>query len=685
MPAPTPELLPGAVFAGYRIQAKLGQGGMGVVFRAVDTTLERPVALKLMRPELAADQDFAARFLREARTAAQVMHPHVIVIHQAGTHAGALFMAFEFVAGGDLAGRIRRDGPMPLGAALRLLAQCADGLQAIHEAGMVHRDIKPQNIFLDDHGRAKLGDLGLARHADGDDRMTMTGVGMGTPAFMSPEQAEGAADLDIRSDIHALGVTLYMMLTGKAPFSGTTPYAITHQIIAGERPNVRDLRPDVPVAVHDVVVQAMARERGKRYATPADLLAALEHLLAGIGVGASSGGWSGLAIPGAKGDTTRPTQDGQFGPGATTAVTAGSNLAVSPTMTAAPKPADPGLAATAILPTHVASGRADHPTVANTAAMPTLGHQVAPARPAAPATPAAARGPRAKRRAEGGPSSLGAVLIGVAVVAVLAIAALAYFVGKRSDEPTPAQTANTPTPAAPTTPAATPTPYSPPPVTPSPAPAPVAITQAPVTTPPTPAPPMPVPAIPQPVPPPAPLAPVPEVPPVAIQPVPAAPPDPAPPVAPPMHPKPKPAPVASAPTPDPAVLPGTTPMAPAPPPVAVTPLPAAIPAAPPAPAKPQTPAEHLDALLASEHFQEALRYASHMGDDDAIAAARQRVLERHDQRKNQIQGKVDNAPTLARARALLQPALETWGLPGDKLWAEATLAAKARDLAGSGP
>ena len=677
MPAPTPELLPGAVFAGYRIQAKLGQGGMGVVFRAVDTTLERPVALKLMRPELAADQDFAARFLREARTAAQVMHPHVIVIHQAGTHAGALFMAFEFVAGGDLAGRIRRDGPMPLGAALRMLAQCADGLQAIHEAGMVHRDIKPQNIFLDDHGRAKLGDLGLARHADGDDRMTMTGVGMGTPAFMSPEQAEGAADLDIRSDIHALGATLYMMLTGKAPFSGTTPYAITHQIIAGERPNVRDLRPDVPVAVHDVVAQAMARERSKRYATPADLLAALEHLLAGIGVGASSGGWSGLAIPGARTDTTRPTQDGQFGPGATTSVTAGSNLAVSPTMTAAPKLADPGLAATAILPTHVASGRADHPTVANTAAMPTLGQQ---GTPAAPAHPSSARGPhggvpRAKRRAEGGPSSLGAVLIGIAIVAVLGIVAVAYFAGKRSDESTPAQATNPPTP----TQSQTPTPTSAPPVTPAPSPTPVAITPAPVTQP-TPTSPTPVPAIPQPVPPPALLAPQPGVPPVAIQPVPAV--LPTPPVEPPMHPKPIPAPVATAPTPDPASLPGTTPMAPAPPPVAVTP---AIPTAPPAPAKPQTPAEHLDALLVSEHFQEALRYASHMGDDDAIAAARQRVLERHDQRKNQIQGKVDNAPTLARARALLQPALETWGLPGDKLWAEATLAAKARDLAGSGP
>jgi len=259
------ELAVGTAFGPYHIDAVLGQGGMGVVYRAVDRRLDRTVALKVMRPELAADPGFKERFLREAKTAASILHPNVVTLFAAGEEGTCLYMAFEFVAGGDVDARIKQHGTLPVAAALRILAECAQGLEAIHEAGLVHRDIKPHNIFLDDKGRAKLGDLGLARQAAGDDRLTVTGIGLGTPAYMSPEQALGQADVDVRSDIHALGATLYAMLGGAAPFSGNSPFAVTNAVINGERPSVRERNPAVGPAVEAVLLRAMAKDRAERY------------------------------------------------------------------------------------------------------------------------------------------------------------------------------------------------------------------------------------------------------------------------------------------------------------------------------------------------------------------------------------------------------------------------------------
>ena len=285
-----PPLEPGTRFGIYRILGELGLGGMGQVYQAVQGTLERLVALKVMRSELAADPQFSERFLREARAAASVCHQNVVVIFDAGDCDGRLYMAFQFVAGGDLDAVLSRRQRLPVAESLLLIAGCCDGLQAIHEAGLVHRDIKPHNIFLDAQGRPKLGDFGLARQAQGADRMTMTGVGMGTPAYMAPEQAQGLADIDIRADIHALGGTLYTLLTGKPPFSGLTPWMVVNAVCNEPAPDPRAVVPDVPEAVAAMVLKCLAKRRDERYATPAELrtdLLQVHDVLTGV---ASSGG-----------------------------------------------------------------------------------------------------------------------------------------------------------------------------------------------------------------------------------------------------------------------------------------------------------------------------------------------------------------------------------------------------------
>ena len=275
------ELAVGTMLGKYRIEDRLGLGGMGVVYRAVDTRLDRTVALKLMKPELAREKGFRERFLREARAAARINDPHVVTIHDVDEVNGLLYMAFEFVPGGDLSVRIRRDGPLNADEALHVLIGCARGLMAIHRAGLVHRDIKPQNIFIDAQGRAKLGDLGLARSTSGDDRMTVTGAQMGTPAYMSPEQAAGAADVDIRADIHALGGTLYMLLTGQPPYAGPTMWAVVNQVmdLDSPAPDPRTTRQDLSETISKLAMRALSKRREDRHQTPEELIADCEQAL----------------------------------------------------------------------------------------------------------------------------------------------------------------------------------------------------------------------------------------------------------------------------------------------------------------------------------------------------------------------------------------------------------------------
>ncbi len=273
----------GRTLGGFDLGEVIGEGGMGCVYRAVQRSLGRPVALKVISGAFAKNPEFAERFLREARAAAAINHPNVITCIDVGTAGDRLYMALELVTGGDAAQLAKRcGGHLPEHRAVEIAADAARGLCAIARAGLIHRDIKPSNIFICDDGAAKLADLGLARTSAGDDRMTVTGRAMGTPAFMSPEQARGAADIDIRSDIYALSATLYALATGHAPFEGTSPWVVVAKVLNDDpedpRRRVRGLSDGFAL----VVARAMAKDRAARYPTPEHLVADLERLLQGV-------------------------------------------------------------------------------------------------------------------------------------------------------------------------------------------------------------------------------------------------------------------------------------------------------------------------------------------------------------------------------------------------------------------
>jgi serine/threonine-protein kinase len=285
--APAGGALP-ATIAGYRVVDRLGEGGMGVVYRAVHATLDREVALKVMRPELAQNERFVARFLREARTAARIDHPNVVTVYDAGVDNGYLFIAMRYVAGGDLAQAVKERGPMPQVDALVVTARCLAGLQAIRDGGLVHRDIKPANILLDRDGTPRLADLGLARGVEADDQLSQVGSVQGTPAFMSPEQARGAAQLDVRSDIYSLGATLYALLTGEPPFSGKSAYDTVAQVLYGDPRPVRDLAPKVSAEVEGLVMRALAKDPAQRPQDPETFIEGIDSVLRGLGTSATA-------------------------------------------------------------------------------------------------------------------------------------------------------------------------------------------------------------------------------------------------------------------------------------------------------------------------------------------------------------------------------------------------------------
>ena len=288
-PAPAPERSSARLAAapaqprmpqGFRIIERLGKGGMGTVYRALQLALQREVALKVLDEGLAADGVYAERFLREARAAARVNHPNVIACYDVGRHGDRFYMALELGTGGDAEALARiHGGVLPERLALTMARDCARGLQAIASAGLVHRDIKPANIFLAADGSAKLGDLGLVR-VQSEGHTTLTDTAVGTPAFMSPEQAQGEREVDIRSDIYALGATLYALLAGGPPFVNSNVFNILQQVAHRPPPDVRLANPGLAASTASVIARAMAKDRGARFQTPADLLAALEACLA---------------------------------------------------------------------------------------------------------------------------------------------------------------------------------------------------------------------------------------------------------------------------------------------------------------------------------------------------------------------------------------------------------------------
>jgi tRNA A-37 threonylcarbamoyl transferase component Bud32 len=281
----------------FEVLEKLGQGGMGAVYKARDPNLGRIVALKVLAPALRADKEAADRFLREARAGAAVNHPNVITVHAvAGPEDPEHYMALEFLPGGDAEALAERHGgrlPEPL--ALEIMRDCARGLVAIERAGLVHRDLKPANIFVTADGQAKLADLGLARTQAGDDRMTVTGTIVGTPAFMAPEQARAEQDLDIRTDIYSLGASLFGLLAGKPPFIGSSAFVVVSNLLNKEPPKLEVIREDLSPHTVALIRRAMAKEREDRFQDAASLLRAVEEVLTSLQGGA--GGTTFMASP----------------------------------------------------------------------------------------------------------------------------------------------------------------------------------------------------------------------------------------------------------------------------------------------------------------------------------------------------------------------------------------------------
>ena len=266
----------GKTVSHYRILEKIGQGGMGVVYRAEDLRLRRTVALKFLPPELTMNPDAKARFMHEARSASALEHPSICNIHEIGeTEDGQLFICMACYDGEPLSARIAL-GPLAVEEALDIALQVAEGLAEASSRGIVHRDIKPGNILLTDKGRVKIVDFGLAKLA-GATRITRTGTVMGTAAYMSPEQVRGE-NLDHRADIWALGAVLYEMITGRPPFGGDTELTVMYSIMNSDLVDVSQERPDVPPGLECVVNRMLAKDLSERYTDAADVVRDLREL-----------------------------------------------------------------------------------------------------------------------------------------------------------------------------------------------------------------------------------------------------------------------------------------------------------------------------------------------------------------------------------------------------------------------
>jgi len=272
----------------YVIERELGRGGMATVYLAHDLKHDRRVALKVLHPELAATLG-PERFLREIRTTARLDHPHILAVHDSGETHGQLWYTMPYVEGESLRDRLRREVQLPVEEAVRLTREVADALDYAHRHGLVHRDVKPENILLSD-GHARVADFGVARALDaaGGSQLTETGMSVGTPAYMSPEQAS-AGQMDGRSDIYALGCVLYEMLAGEPPFTGPTPQAILAKRVLEPVPHVRTLREGVPEPLEQAISRALARAPADRFATAAEFARALAR---GPSEGASDRPWS---------------------------------------------------------------------------------------------------------------------------------------------------------------------------------------------------------------------------------------------------------------------------------------------------------------------------------------------------------------------------------------------------------
>ena len=267
----------GTVIGGrYRLDAEIGRGGMSTVYRAFDTVLERPVAIKLMHREIASDSDQLERFRREARSVAQLSHPHVVTVIDAGEEPSP-YIVLEYVDGETLKDLIRREGPLPIAQAIAYAIEIARALGAAHERQIVHRDVKPHNVLISEEGGAKITDFGIARTLT-EEGLTMAGRVLGTTDYVSPEQALGQP-VTGQSDLYSLGVVLFEMLTGDVPFHGSSPVAVAMKHVREDVPDVQLLRPELSAATAALVDRAVSKDLGRRYADANSMIADLEDVL----------------------------------------------------------------------------------------------------------------------------------------------------------------------------------------------------------------------------------------------------------------------------------------------------------------------------------------------------------------------------------------------------------------------
>lgn len=265
----------------YEIIRPLGRGGMGWVYLARERALERFVAIKVLRPDLALAEGHRERFRREARIAARLTHPGILGLHSFGEIGNLWYFVMTYVRGETLAEKIRREGFLPWKDAHRILAEMADALDCAHRNGVVHRDIKPANILLDsDTGHAILADFGISKMFDANEHLTATGAVMGTPAYMSPEQVMGASDIDERADIYSLGAVAYVMLTGREPFRADSAAATAYRRLVEDATPVELIVSSIPPDLSAVVRKCMARERTERWPNAKALSVSLENILA---------------------------------------------------------------------------------------------------------------------------------------------------------------------------------------------------------------------------------------------------------------------------------------------------------------------------------------------------------------------------------------------------------------------
>src|SRR4029079_1233812 len=277
MPAMVGELIAGR----YELEELVGKGGMSSVYRAQDRLLERTVAIKLLHEHYSRDEDYVERFRREARAAAQLSHPNIVTVIDRGEDSGRQVIVFEYIDGQNLKELIQSKGRLPVRTALELSIEAGRALAFAHEHGLVHRDVKPQNVLLG-NGEVKVTDFGIARSADVQQGLTQTGTVLGTSDYIAPEQASGQPVSSL-SDVYSLGVVVYELLAGEPPYSGENFVAVAMQHVNDPVPSVAAVRPDVPLRLDAALQRAMAKDPGNRFASMADFVAELEAVLDNLG------------------------------------------------------------------------------------------------------------------------------------------------------------------------------------------------------------------------------------------------------------------------------------------------------------------------------------------------------------------------------------------------------------------